>query len=88
MRPAAIYFQPSTENSIFSGPQTLNFGGKFFYEFIELELDIIQIKKTANQHFINNFFERKKNWLFFSRDLSYFVWNRIRLRGLFEQTLK
>lgn len=57
MRLAAIYIKE--HNYLFDEPQTINLGGKFFYEFKPNEKDEIEITKTENQNFIDYFWGDK-----------------------------
>lgn len=53
MRIAAIYIED--HDYLFSKPQTINFGGQYFYNFTN-EGDVIKIQRTLNDKFINGFF--------------------------------
>lgn len=53
MRLAAIYIED--HEYIFDEPQTINFGGQFFYEFENLNGDII-VRRKPNEKFIPDFF--------------------------------
>jgi energy-coupling factor transporter ATP-binding protein EcfA2 len=53
MRLAAIYIED--HEYLFKEPQTINFGGKYFYQFENIHLNII-IKRTLNEDFIPDFF--------------------------------
>lgn len=53
MRLAAIYIEK--HEILFKEPQTINFGGQYFYEF-ENKGDNIIVKQTPNEKFIDNFF--------------------------------
>ncbi len=53
MRLAAVYIED--HEYIFKEPQTINFGGQYFYEFENVENNII-VKRTFNEKFIPDFF--------------------------------
>lgn len=53
MRLAAIYIED--HEYLFEEPQTINFGGKYFYEF-ENQNNNILVTKTLNENFIPDFF--------------------------------
>lgn len=53
MRLVAIYIE---DHNLFDGPQTLNFGGKYFYTF-EKKGDTIVIDRKENPYFIEGFFD-------------------------------
>ena len=53
MRLAAIYIEE--HEYLFEEPQTINFGGQYFYEFENQGSDII-VTKTLNENFIPDFF--------------------------------
>lgn len=54
MRLAAIYIEK--HDFLFEGPQTINFGGQYFYEF-ENKDNNIYVTKTLNENFIPDFFD-------------------------------
>lgn len=64
MRLAAIYFESSKEHFIpgkdleylFDKPQTINLGGKYFYEFGEKVEEKIPVTRELNKSFIPDFF--------------------------------
>jgi energy-coupling factor transporter ATP-binding protein EcfA2 len=53
MRLAAIYIE--NHAYLFKEPQTINFGGQYFYEFENVENNII-VRRTENVKFISDFF--------------------------------
>lgn len=53
MRLAAIYIED--HEYIFNEPQTINFGGQYFYEFENIDNNII-VRRKVNEKFISNFF--------------------------------
>jgi ABC-type Mn2+/Zn2+ transport system ATPase subunit len=53
MRLAAIYIED--HEYLFQEPQTINFGGQYFYEFENLDNNII-VRTTENEKFIPDFF--------------------------------
>lgn len=53
MRLAAIYIEE--HEYLFEKPQTINFGGKYFYEFENINNNIY-VTKTINENFIPDFF--------------------------------
>ncbi len=53
MRLTAIYIED--HEYLFKEPQTINFGGQYFYEFQNIDNDII-VKRTVNEKFIPDFF--------------------------------
>jgi energy-coupling factor transporter ATP-binding protein EcfA2 len=53
MRLAAIYIED--HEYIFKEPQTINFGGQYFYEFENVDNNII-VRRTVNEKFIPDFF--------------------------------
>ncbi|MRX46562.1 AAA family ATPase [Pedobacter puniceum] len=53
MRLAAIYIEE--HEYLFEEPQTINFGGQYFYEFENQDSDIL-VTKTLNENFIPDFF--------------------------------
>jgi hypothetical protein len=53
MRLAAIYIED--HEYLFNEPQTINFGGEYFYEFENIKNDIF-VKRTRNEKFIPDFF--------------------------------
>ncbi len=53
MRLAAIYIED--HEYLFKEPQTINFGGQYFYEFNHIGEKIF-VKKTINENFISDFF--------------------------------
>lgn len=53
MRLAAIYIED--HEYLFKEPQTINFGGKYFYEFKNVDNNII-VRQTKNEKFIPGFF--------------------------------
>jgi len=53
MRLAAIYIED--HEFLFKEPQTINFGGQYFYEFENKENNIL-VKRTPNEKFIADFF--------------------------------
>ncbi len=53
MRLAAIYIED--HEYLFKEPQTINFGGQYFYEFENVDNNII-VRRTENEKFIPDFF--------------------------------
>ncbi|KEO72223.1 ATP-binding protein [Anditalea andensis] len=53
MRLAAVYIED--HEYIFKEPQTINFGGQYFYEFENVDNNII-VRRTLNEKFIIDFF--------------------------------
>lgn len=49
---SAIFF---IDHFLFNQPQTLNFGGKYFYDF-NIDDNQVEIKRTLNSSYIKNFF--------------------------------
>ena len=58
MRLAAIYIED--HEYLFKEPQTINFGGQHFYEFENVDNNII-VRRTLNEKFIPNFFNMRFN---------------------------
>lgn len=57
MRLAAIYIED--HEYIFKEPQTINFGGQYFYEFKNINNNIV-VRRTNNKKFISDFFNLTK----------------------------
>ncbi|MBI3217896.1 MAG: hypothetical protein HYZ44_00120 [Bacteroidetes bacterium] len=57
MRLAAIYIEE--HEYLFKEPQTINFGGRYFYEFENRDSNVI-VTKTLNENFIPDFFNLTK----------------------------
>lgn len=57
MRLAAIYIED--HDYIFKEPQTINFGGQYFYEFENVKNNIV-VRRTPNEKFIPDFFNLTK----------------------------